>query len=98
MLQRHHKRPGFSWKELLVIVAIIAVLFFMVAPQIIRVREAQSLLHSMERLKPLGTASHNFAGIYGGMVTVTDVATPTVTGSQTGIVVVRTRSLAPERA
>jgi hypothetical protein len=58
------RRPGITPIELIVLLAGLLLLIGFLAPAVAKVREAAARTQSMNNMKQLGIAMHNFAGVY----------------------------------
>jgi hypothetical protein len=63
---RRFRRLGLTPVDLLIVIGFLLLLGALLAPAVSRVRDAASRTQSINNLKQLGLAVHNFAGVYNG--------------------------------
>jgi type II secretory pathway pseudopilin PulG len=60
------RRSGFTLIDIIVVVGVLLILLALLIPAVQRVREAAARTQSMNNLKQMGLAMHNFASVYNG--------------------------------
>jgi Tfp pilus assembly protein PilE len=61
---RRDRRPGFTLFQLLLVLAVLAILLGLLLPAVAKVREAAARAQSQNNMKQVGIACHNYLSVY----------------------------------